>query len=89
MVDLLNYRYEAQKNCPIAYKLDRNDVEKLIKNKFRIIEISQDFIFPYQIKPYKNNIYKKIKHFGIMPSKIFNRLSKKIGEHLLIKLKKI
>ena len=89
MVDLTNYRYEAQKNCPIVNKLDRNDVEKLIKNKFKIIEISQDFIFPYQIKPYKNNIYKKIKHFDFMPSKIFNRLSKEIGEHLLIKLKKI
>ena len=89
MVDLTNYRYEAQKNCPIVNKLDRNDVEKLIKNKFKIIEISQDFIFSYQIKPYKNNIYKKIKHFDFMPSKIFNRLSKEIGEHLLIKLKKI
>jgi len=89
MLDLTNYRYEAQKNCPIVHKLDRNDVEKLIKNKFKIIEISQDFIFPYQIKPYKNNIYKKIKHFDFMPSKIFNRLSKEIGENLLLKLKKI
>jgi ubiquinone/menaquinone biosynthesis C-methylase UbiE len=89
MLDITNYRYEAQKNCPIVYKLDISDVKKLIKNKFKILEISQDFIFPYQIKPYKNNIYKKIKHFDCMPPIIFNKLSKKIGEHLLIKLKKI
>lgn len=89
MLNLTNYRYEAKKNCPIVNKLDKNDVERLIKNKFKILEISQDFIFPYQIKAYKNNIYKKIGHFDIMPSKIFNKLSKKIGEHLLIKLKKI
>ena len=89
MLDLTNYRYEAQKSCPIVYKVDRSDVERLIHNKFKILEISQDFIFPYQIKPYKKNIYRKIKHFKIMPKKIFKRLSNKIGEHLLIKLKKI
>jgi hypothetical protein len=89
MLDLTNYRYEAQKSCPIVYKVDRSDVERLIHNKFKILEISQDFIFPYQIKPYKKNIYKKIKHFGFMPKKIFKKLSREIGEHLLIKLKKI
>jgi hypothetical protein len=89
ILDITNYRYEAQKNCPIVYKLDISDVKKLVKNKFKILEIQQDFIFPYQIKPYKNNIYKKIEHFDCMPLKIFNKLSKKIGEHLLIKLKKI
>jgi ubiquinone/menaquinone biosynthesis C-methylase UbiE len=89
MLDITNYRYEAQKNCPVVYKSDISDVKKLIKNKFKILEISQDFIFPYQIKPYKNNIYKKIEHFDCMPPIIFNKLSKKIGEHLLIKLKKI
>ena len=89
MLDITNYRYEAQKKCPVVYKSDISDVKKLIKNKFKILEISQDFIFPYQIKPYKNNIYKKIEHFDCMPPIIFNKLSKKIGEHLLIKLKKI
>ena len=89
MLDVTNYIYEAQKGCPIVYKIDRSDLERLIKNKFKIIKISQDFIFPYQIKPYKKNIYKKIKHFKCMPSKVFRRLSEKIGEHMLITLKKI
>lgn len=88
MLDITNYRYEAQKSCPVVYKVDQKDLEQLIKNKFKIIDVSQDFIFPYQIKPYKKNIYKKIKHFEYMPSKIFETLSKKIGEHMLICLKK-
>ena len=88
MLDITNYRYEAQKSCPVVYKVDQKDLEQLTKNKFKIIDVSQDFIFPYQIKLYKKNIYKKIKHFEYMPSKIFKTLSKKIGEHMLICLKK-
>ena len=89
MLDITNYRYEAQNNCPLVYTIDINDLEQLVKNKFKILEVSQDFIFPYQIKPYTKNIYRKIKHFEHMPPKIYNRLSKKIGEHMLITLKKI
>ncbi len=89
MLELTKNRYEAQKGCPVVYKVNKIDVENLIKNKFKIQKISQDFIFPYKLKPYKNNIYKKIKHFTYMPPKIFTKLSHEIGEHLLIKLKKI
>ncbi len=89
MLDLTNYRYEAQKGVIIAYKVDDEFINKNIVKKFKIISKEQDFIFPYQIKFYKKNIYKKIKHFKVMPPKIFNRLQKKIGEHLLLVLKKI
>ena len=89
MLNITNYRYEAQKGCPIFYRVDLEDVKKLINKKFKIISAKQDFIFPYQIKPYKNNIYKKISHFEVMPKKIFENLERKIGEHLLLELKKI
>ena len=88
MLNETKYRYEAQKGCPVVHKVDHDDVHQLIKDKFKIIDMYQDFIFPYQIKPYKNNVYKKIKHFNCMPPKIFKKLSQKIGEHLLINLKK-
>ena len=84
-----NYRYEAQKNCPIVFKVNEDDIKNLIKNKFKIVDIKQDFIFPYKIKSYKNNKYIKIKHFQIMPKNIFKTLEKNIGEHMLIRLKKI
>jgi SAM-dependent methyltransferase len=89
---LLNYtpyRYEAQKNCPVVHKVDKNDINNLINKKFKIVSIKQDFIFPYIIKDYRANKYKMIKHFEVMPKKIFNVLKKSIGEHLLIQLKKI
>ncbi len=43
-----DYRYEAQKGCPVVHTVSDKDINDLIKNKFKIIEISQDFIFPYQ-----------------------------------------
>ena len=73
----------------MVYRIDKIELNDLVKNKFKIISCYQDFIFPYKIKLYKNNIYKKIKHFEVMPNKIFKKLCKELGEHLLINLKKI
>lgn len=84
-----NYRFEAQKNCPVVYTVDNKDLNKLFKNKFRIINKYQDFIFPYKIKPYKKGKYIKIDHFKHMPKKIFKILEQNIGEHILLELKKI
>lgn len=84
-----NYRYEAQKGCPVVHTVSDDDVNNLIKKKFKIIEKYQDFIFPYKITPYKNNKFIKIDHFKVMHKKIFNLLQKNIGEHMMLKLKKI
>ena len=89
LLDVTPYRYESQKGCPVFYRVNKNDLDFLIKDKFQIINIKQDFIFPYKIKQYKKNQYVKINHFKIMPSTVFRTLEKNIGEHLLIKLKKI
>ena len=84
-----DYRFEAQKGCPVVYTTNRRSLNKLINGKFKIINLKQDFIFPYKIKPYKKNRFIKIDHFQHMPKKIFKVLEKNIGEHLLINLKKI
>ena len=89
MLNLTNYRYERQKGCPVVYKVDNQDLKKLFKNRFKIINQYQDFIFQYEIAPYKKNKYYKIKHFKFMPKKIFNQLKKNIGEHLMIELRKL
>ena len=80
-------RYEAQKGVPVIDFYNINDLNQLFK-KFKILEIKQDFIFPYKIKPYKRNKYYKIDHFKYMKKDIFNSLKKNLGEHLLITLKK-
>ena len=89
LLNQTNYRFEAQKNCPVVYTVDDKDLEKLFKNKFKIIKQYQDFIFPYKIKSYKKGKYTKIDHFQKMPNKIFKILEKNIGEHLMLELKKI
>lgn len=80
-------RYEAQKGVPVIDFYTHDDI-KLIFKKFKIVDIKQDFIFPYEIKPYKKNRYVKIKHFKYMTPKIFKIFEKNLGEHLLITLKK-
>ena len=80
-------RYEAQKNVPVIDFYDRNDILKLLKN-FKIMDIKQDFIFPYKIEDYKKNKYVKVDHFKYMDNKIFHVLKKNLGEHLLITFKK-
>jgi len=89
LLDITPYRYESQKGCPVFYRININDLNFLIKNKFKIISMEQDFIFPYKLKEYKNNRYVKIDYFKKMPKKIFRALERNIGEHLLLKLKKI
>ena len=89
LLNVTNYRYERQKGCPVVYRVGLEEVKELIKKKFKISNQYQDFIFQYQIAPYKRNKYIKIKHFEFMPSKIFNELKKNIGEHLMLELKKI
>lgn len=89
LLNVTNYRYERQKGCPVAYRVGSEEIQELIKNKFKILNQYQDFIFKYQISPYKRNKYIKIKHFQFMPTKIFNELKKNIGEHLMLELKKI
>ena len=80
MLDLTNYRYEAQKGCPVVYKVDKNDLYKLINNKFKIIELKQDFIFPYQIKPYKKKIFiKKLNILIVCQQKFLINCPKKLG----------
>lgn len=84
-----NYRFEAQKGCPVVYTVDDMDLKSILASKFKIISKKQDFIFPYKIIPYKKGLYEKIEHFAKMPKKIFNILKKNIGEHMLLKLRKI
>ena len=89
LLNTTKYRYEAQKGCPVVQTVDHQDLNKLVKNKFKIMNVEQDFIFPYKINQYKKNKYELIDHFKYMPKKVFKKLEKKIGEHMLITLKKI
>jgi SAM-dependent methyltransferase len=77
---------EAQFGCPIAFTYTHEEAQNLLKD-FKILNIKQDHIFPYQIEKYKNNEYIKVPWFETMPVEMFKHLESKMGWHLLISAK--
>lgn len=75
---------EAQSGCPIAKVYSVDAVRKLL-GEYKIIEIAQDHIFPYQIEPYKNNNYVKQPWFESMDDAMFRVLEKNLGWHMLVR----
>lgn len=74
---------EAQKGCPIANTYTNSEVIELLK-EYKVSKIEQDHIFPYEIKSYKNQEYRKEPWFQHMPQAMFSTLEKNLGWHLLI-----
>jgi len=73
---------EAQDDCPQAVTYTNKEARNLF-DEFDL-NITQDFIFPWQIEPYKNKIYIKEPWFEAMPAHMFRTLEKRLGWHLLI-----
>jgi len=81
---------EAQFGCPVANTYSKEDANKLFKNAgLQIKNISQDHIFPYSIKEYKNYEYVLEPHFASMSKEVFSALKSQLGWHLLIDAKNI
>jgi len=79
---------EAQYGCPIANVYTDEEITNLLgKTGFRVIEIRQDHIFPYEVLEYKNYKYVKVPWFESMPENVFQTLQKSFGWHLLIDAK--
>jgi len=74
---------EAQANCPQAVTYTKQQVREMFK-EFDI-DITQTFIFPYQIEAYKRKEYVKEPWFEAMPEQMFDILQSKLGWNLLIK----
>jgi len=83
MIDAGLDQPEAQKGCPIANTYTKSEVVELL-SEYIVSKIEQDHIFPYKIKSYKNQEYKKEPWFQHMPEKMFYTLEKNLGWHLLI-----
>ena len=79
MLDLTNYRYEAQKGCPVVYKVDKNDLYKLINNKFKIIELNKILFFPIKLNPTKKIFIKKLNILIVCQQKFLINCPKKLG----------
>jgi SAM-dependent methyltransferase len=76
---------EAQDNCPIAYTYTKLEALNFLKScGIKEISITQDHIFMYSVKEYKNYIYKKEPWFESMPESYLNALRNELGWHLLL-----
>ena len=86
MIDAGLDRPEAQQGCPIANTYTKDEVAELLE-AYKLLEIEQDHIFPYEIESYKNHEYKLNSWFSSMPKEMFLALEKKLGWHFLITAK--
>jgi len=77
---------EAQAKCPIARTFRSTDIRKLLQS-FKILDMRQTHIFPYQIGPYKKGKYVLQPWFKVMPKIMFNTLEAYLGWHWLIRCK--
>jgi hypothetical protein len=76
---------EAQDNCPIAFTYTLEEAEKfLLDSGLKVISITQDHIFQYEIEEYKNYNYVKEKWFQEMPENYISALKQELGWHLLL-----
>ena len=79
---------EAQFGCPIANTYEVSEVNSLLAEAgMKSVRIKQAHIFPYQIEPYKENIYLKQPWFENMPDEVFKVLEDNFGWHLLVEAK--
>jgi SAM-dependent methyltransferase len=79
---------EAQSGCPIAFTYTKEEITNDLLGSDWIVEsIEQDHIFPYQIEPYKNNIYLRQPWFNFMTDNMFRTLEKNLGWHMLVTAK--
>jgi 2-polyprenyl-3-methyl-5-hydroxy-6-metoxy-1,4-benzoquinol methylase len=88
LIDAKLMQPEAQTGCPIANSYTKSEIFQFFEaNNLTIESIEQCHIFPYEIAPYRNNVYKKLPWFEVMPDEIFNALESELGWHLLIRAK--
>jgi SAM-dependent methyltransferase len=85
MIDAGLDQFEAQDNCPLAYRYTPEQVERLLwEAGFGLRSLSQAHVFPYQVEPYKRGEYVLQPWFAAMPPEIFQALESHLGWHLLV-----
>lgn len=83
--ELIAQNSEAQTGCPVTYTYTKREITKMLEAcGLRVVQLSVEHIFPYQIEPYKRHEYKKVWYFRWMPKWLFHWLEHRIGWHLCV-----
>lgn len=84
MIDAGLDQPEAQAGCPIAATYTVKMAMDLLHD-FRIVELRQDHIFPYEVESYTRYEYRWLPYFKAMPQGVFDTLQQALGWHMLIR----
>jgi hypothetical protein len=82
-------QFEAQAGCPYAKAYTKDDVYKLLEDKFTVARIRQAHCFMYNVEKYKKGIYELEPYFAAMSEDIREAIKEYLGWHLLVKAVKI
>lgn len=74
---------EAQSGCPVAFTYTADEIETLLQG-FKILQVSQDHIFPFVIEKYIKYEYEVVPWFSSMPKDMFSTLERRLGWHMLV-----
>ena len=76
---------EAQTNCPITHLYSFDDIRnKLLTDKFEIINMWKDFIFTYDINEYYNNNYIKDQYWKDMDDEKIKEMANDLGWNTMV-----
>lgn len=84
MIDAGFDQSEAQAGCPIARTFTEEQARELLAD-FKILELRQDHIFPYNVEKYKSYEYELSPCFKSLPLELFEALKRHLGWHMLIR----
>lgn len=79
--ELVARHSEAQTGCPITYSYSRRTVRDLAQG-LTVQKMSVDHIFPFSIPEYKQNEYRTVWYFRLLPGGVFRLLERSFGWHL-------
>jgi len=74
---------EAQTGCPITFVYSNHEARQLLRG-FRVLNIWNDHVFPYEIEPYKRYEYRKTWYFRYLPNPVFRWIERAGGWHKMI-----
>jgi hypothetical protein len=74
---------EAQTGCPVTYTYTKPEIKKLL-DRFEILDVTVDHIFPYRIPDYVQYRYVREWYFRWIPLPLFHWIERRLGWHLCV-----
>lgn len=85
VADTVAAHSEAQTGCPITYTYTRKEARQMVEaTGFKVTDLHVDHIFPYRIRSYKKGELVRTWYWRLVPPRLFRKLERTFGWHLLV-----